>query len=98
MPTDREGIGAAVYVVATGGLLYLAVVLLQLPGAARRGDFSIYYACAVAMHRGLDPYAINMTDFTRELGLEPDPFHHPADTPTFTLVTRPLASMSPERA
>ncbi len=98
MPSDREGIGPAIYLLAIAGIAYLIVILVQLPGGARRGDFSIYYACAVAMHRGLDPYAINLTDLTRELGLEPDPFQHPADTPTFTLITEPLALMSPERA
>ena len=78
MPSDREdSIGAAIYIVALGGIAYLIVILVQLPGASRRGDFSIYYACEVAMHRGLDPYGINLTDFTRELGLEPDPFAHP---------------------
>src|SRR5579862_642241 len=87
--------GYPIYIVATLGILYLAVILVQLRGASRRGDFSIYYACAVAMHRGLDPYAIDMRDFTRELGFEPDPFVHPADTPTFTLVTMPLAIVSP---
>ena len=74
MPSDRDdSIGAAIYVVAIAGVAYLIVILVQLPGGSRRGDFSIYYACAVAMHRGLDPYAINLTDFTRELGVEPDP-------------------------
>ncbi len=99
MPSARDAsIGPAVYVVAIAGLAYLIVILVQLPGGSRRGDFSIYYACAVATHRGLDPYAINLTDFTRELGLEPDPFVHPADTPTFTLLTEPLALMTPEHA
>jgi hypothetical protein len=95
MPSHRDdSVGAGIYVVALAGLLYLGVILVQLRGASRRGDFSIYYACAVAMHRGLDPYAIDMTDFTRELGLEPDPFAHPADTPAFTFVTTPLAMVS----
>lgn len=99
MPSDREdSIGAAIYIVALGGIAYLIVILVQLPGASRRGDFSIYYACEVAMHRGLDPYGINLTDFTRELGLEPDPFAHPNDTPTFTLVTAPLGRFSPSTA
>ena len=89
-----ESAGAGIVVVAIAGLLYLIVVLIQLPGGSQRGDFSIYYACAVATRRGLDPYAINMADFTRELGLEPDVFTHPADTPTFTLVTTPLAVVS----
>jgi hypothetical protein len=91
-------IGAHIYVVAIAGLAYLTTILVQLPGASHRGDFSIYYACAVATHRGLDPYAIDMTSFTRELGLEADPFAHPADTPTFTLVTTPLALLSPSTA
>ena len=89
---------AGVFVVGGVGILYLLVILAQLPGASRRGDFSIYYACAVAMHRGLDPYGINLTDFTRELGLEPDPFEHPNDTPTFTLFTAPLGRFSPSTA
>ncbi len=84
--------------VAIAGTAYLVTILVQLPGGSRRGDFSIYYACAVAMHRGLDPYAINLTDFTRELGFEPDPFAHPADTPTFTFVTEPMALLSPAAA
>ncbi len=96
--TDGHPTGGGIYVVAILGLMYLVVVLVQLPRASRRGDFSIYYACAVAMHRGLNPYAINLTDFTRELGLEADPFAHPADTPTFTLVTEPLGLMSPSKA
>jgi hypothetical protein len=99
MPSDRDvSIGPALYVVAIAGIAYLVLVLIQLPGGARRGDFSIYYACAVAMHRGLDPYAINLTEFTGQLGFEADPFAHPADTPTFTLLTEPLALMTPEHA
>jgi hypothetical protein len=99
MPSNRpDAIGPGIYVVALAGIAYLVVVLIQLPGASRRGDFSIYYACAVAAHRGLDPYAVDMTTFTHELGLEPDPFVHPADTPTFTLVTTPLARFSPSTA
>src|SRR5580692_3745616 len=88
---DRESAGPGIIVVAIAGLLYLIVILFQLPNGSQRGDFSIYYASAVATRRGLDPYAINMTDFTHELGLEPDVFAHPADTPTFTLMTEPLA-------
>ncbi len=97
-PVRDDSIGAAIYVVAIAGIAYLIVILVQLPGGSRRGDFSIYYACAVAMRRGLDPYAINLRDFTRELGLEPDPFAHPADTPAFTLMTEPMALMSPRAA
>jgi len=93
-----DSIGPGIYVVALAGIAYLIVILAQLPGASRRGDFSIYYACAVAMHRGLDPYAIDMTTFTRDLGLEADPFAHPADTPTFTLVTTPLAVVAASTA
>jgi glycosyl transferase family 87 len=99
MPSNRDAsVGAHLYVVAVAGLAYLIIILVQLPGASHRGDFSIYYACAVATHRGLDPYAIDMTNFTRQLGLEPDPFAHPADTPTFTLVTTPLAMFSASTA
>ncbi|HXN87541.1 MAG TPA: glycosyltransferase family 87 protein [Candidatus Binataceae bacterium] len=90
----REPVGAGIVVVASAGLLYLVVILVQLPGGSQRGDFSIYYACAVAALCGLDPYAINMTDFTRELGFEPDIVAHPTDTPTFTLMTEPLAMLS----
>ncbi len=93
-----DSIGLGLYVIASAGLAYLAVILVQLPGASQRGDFSIYYACAVATHRGLDPYAIDMTAFTRALGLEPDPFTHPADTPTFTVLTTPLAMFSASTA
>ncbi len=92
--THGHAVGPGTYFVATLGLVYLFVILAQLPGASRRGDFSIYYACAVATDHGLDSYAINLTDFTRELGLEPDPFTHPNDTPAFTLVTTPLAIFS----
>jgi hypothetical protein len=99
MPSDRDAsIGPAIYLVAIVGIAYLIVIFVQLPGASRRGDFSIYYACSVAMHRGLDPYAINLTEYTRQLGLEPDPFEHPNDTPTFTLATAPLARFTPGTA
>jgi hypothetical protein len=99
MSSNRDdSVGPGLYVIAIAGIAYLVVILVQLPGASQRGDFSIYYACAVATHRGLDPYAIDMTAFTRALGLEPDPFAHPADTPTFTLVTTPLALLSPSTA
>ena len=67
MSSNRDApVGIGIYVIALAGLAYLVVILVQLPGASRRGDFSIYYACAVAMHRGLDPYAIDMRTFTRE--------------------------------
>jgi len=95
MSSGDEATGPAICIVAAVGLAYLVVILVQLPGASRRGDFSIYYGCAVAMQRGLDPYAIDLRNFTRALGFEPDPFVHPADTPTFTVVTMPIAMISP---
>nr|UXE46223.1 hypothetical protein Hi04_10k_c5981_00043 [uncultured bacterium] len=91
-------IGLGTYLVVGLGLLGFGFALKALPGGARRNDFNAYYACAVALHRGLDPYVINLTTYTRQLHLHPDPFSYPGDTPTFILATEPLALFSPENA
>ncbi|MHB8383714.1 MAG: glycosyltransferase family 87 protein [Candidatus Binataceae bacterium] len=80
------------------GLAYLGLTLFHLPGGWRRGDFSIYYQCAVTVQRGLDPYRVDLNPVARELGFEPYPFEHPADTPAFTMMTEPLAWMRPRTA
>ncbi|HTQ25843.1 MAG TPA: glycosyltransferase family 87 protein [Candidatus Binataceae bacterium] len=47
-----------------------AVLLRALPGRATRYDFSIYYDWAVAVRRGLDPYAADLYGQGLSLGLE----------------------------
>ena len=91
----RNGsVGVGIYIVGSIGLACLALAVRYLPHGARRLDFNVYYACAVALRRGMDPYAIDLRLFTRQLNLSPALFSYPADTPTFILATEPLAFFS----
>jgi hypothetical protein len=93
-PRDNS-VGAGLYIVAGFGLVCMVLALVSLRGASRRLDFNIYYACAVALHQGMDPYAVDLMILTRQLHLRTAVLAHPADTPTFTLITAPLAMASP---
>src|SRR6267143_523243 len=82
-----DSMGFLIYLVVVLGLGDLLFFLFHMWDGSHRLDFSIYWECAVAMRRGLDPYAINLTALGRELHLQAAPFPHPGDTPTFMLVT-----------
>nr|UXE46222.1 hypothetical protein Hi04_10k_c5981_00042 [uncultured bacterium] len=95
---SNKSMGLGIYLVIVFGLFCLALALRAVPGGARRNDFNAYYASAVALRRGLDPYLTNLTALTYQLQLHPDPISYPGDTPTFILATEPLALLSPRNA
>jgi hypothetical protein len=95
---DRQAVGFLIYLLVILGLGDLLFCLLHMWGGSHRLDFSIYWECAVAMRRGLDPYAIDLTALGRELHLQAAPFPHPGDTPTFILASAPLAMFSARTA
>jgi hypothetical protein len=51
---------AILYAAVGFGLPALMLMLVSLRGSSRTADFSIYYATAVAVDAGLDPYSIDL--------------------------------------
>jgi hypothetical protein len=68
------------------------VVMLTVVAAGRthRFDFSVFYASAVALRMGLNPYLIDLSRIGDPLGLEIRPLIHTTSTPTFLLCFEPL--------
>lgn len=94
----NDSVGVGIYIVGSIGLACLGLTVPHLPHGGRGLDFNVYYACAVAVRRGIDPYAIDLRLFTRQLNLAPALFEHPGDTPTFILAIEPLARFSAHTA
>ncbi|HYB92489.1 MAG TPA: glycosyltransferase family 87 protein [Candidatus Binataceae bacterium] len=80
------------------GLFYLGDILIHLPGASHRGDFSAYYLSGLAIRLGLNPYAVSLNRLAGQFGFTPLPFDHPADTPTMNLAFALLSWLRPESA
>jgi Glycosyltransferase family 87 len=71
-------------------LFHALMTLWALPARANRFDFSIYYASGLALHKNLNPYAIDLSRVGGGLGLEIAPINHATDPPTFLLCFEPL--------
>jgi len=80
------------------GLFYLGDILIHLPGASHRGDFSAYYLSGLAIRLGMNPYAVSLNRLAGQFGFEPLPFDHPADTPAMNLSFALLSWLGPESA
>jgi hypothetical protein len=75
-------------------IVHLAGLIAQLPGRVGRFDFSVFYASALAMRRGLNPYVTDLSRIGDPLGLEIHPLIHTTSTPTFLLLFAPFAQLS----
>ena len=69
---------------------HLATLTVVAAGRMRRFDFSVFYASAVALRMGLNPYLIDLSRIGDPLGLEIRPLIHTTSTPTFLLCFEPL--------
>ena len=85
-------------------LLYVAALIhaFVIFGKMQRGwngmDFSLYYASALALRHGLNPYEIDVMRLADTVGLSVKATLHANDPPTFLLLFEPLTLMSPYRA
>lgn len=80
-------------VVAKAGL-----ILSVLPGAIRNYDFQCYYASALALRRGLDPYTIDYRPLISALRLNLTPDYRADYTPPLMLLLEPLTRLSIDHA
>jgi Glycosyltransferase family 87 len=90
----RPGIAALICFAALAQILGICT---ELPQRAGRWDFSIIYLSAKVLGEGRNPYTTEFRPLGKKLGLEVAAIHHAGDTPTFLLLTRPLA-LIPERS
>ncbi len=77
---------------------HLAWVFTRLPARTNKIDFGYYYVGSAALHRGLDPYMVDLKPLSEKLGLDLDSPIRFAETPTFLLAIRPLALLPPATA
>jgi len=83
----------------SGAALFHVILLIsQLPKRVTRFDFSVFYASAVAMRHGMNPYLVDLRQFGDPLHLEIWPLIHTTSTPTFLLFFMPLAYVSERTA
>jgi len=88
---------ASIWVAALAAAYSLSL-LLDLPERANQIDFSHYYASALAMRQGVDPYTINLTSLVKSLGLDVAEMNFGTYPPTFLLCFEPLTLLSPLHA
>src|ERR1700732_397299 len=86
---------AILYVI---GLLHVYLLLPQLQTNGRKIDFSVYYASALAMRQGLNPYKTDIAQIADKIGLDTNTINRATDPPTFLVCFEPLTLMSPRRA
>jgi Glycosyltransferase family 87 len=75
-------------------VLYIAVVIALLPKRATRWDFSHYYASALVLREGGDPYTTDLTPLGAKLGLTLRQIDRGTYPPTFLLCISPLTRLS----
>lgn len=87
-----------VLLVLSGLAILHAATLMDLPQRAYTHDFSVFYASAIAVRHGFNPYTVNLTPIGRRLGFYIGALLHSTDTPTallffipFSLATPPVA-------
>src|ERR1700689_3241884 len=71
-------------------VFHLAMLTVVAAGRTPRFDFSVFYASAVALRMGLNPYLIDLSRIGDPLGLEIRPLIHTTSTPTFLLCFEPF--------
>jgi hypothetical protein len=71
-------------------IFHLVMLTVVAAGRTHRFDFSVFYASAVAMRMGLNPYLIDLSRIGDPIGLEIRPLIHTTSTPTFLLCFEPF--------
>ena len=85
---------AIVLILGVVALLYLVLLATKLPARAGTHDFSVFYASAVAVQEGLDPYTADLSTISQRLGVYIGPLVHSVDTPTALFLFAPFARLS----
>ncbi|HYL57348.1 MAG TPA: glycosyltransferase family 87 protein [Candidatus Acidoferrales bacterium] len=85
----------AVWIVA---LMISGSLLAELPDRSNQLDFSHYYTSALAMRRGIDPYAIDLRPLANSLGLNVADNTRATYPPPFLLCFEPLTRLAPAHA
>jgi hypothetical protein len=70
-----------VLLVLSGLAILHAATLMDLPQRAYTHDFSVFYASAIALRHGFNPYTVNLTPIGRRLGFYIGALLHSTDTP-----------------
>jgi hypothetical protein len=84
-----------VLVVLCGLAIFHTANLMDLPQRAYNHDFSGFYASAIALRHGLNPYTVNLTPIGQRLGLYIGPLLHSTDTPSALLFFLPFSLATP---
>jgi len=90
--------GPASIVISVGALIYAVILLRALPARANGLDFSHYYASALMMRTGLNPYTDDIKPLASSLGLEVGAITLSTYPPTFLLLLEPLTLLFPPAA
>jgi hypothetical protein len=85
-------------VIWAGAILHLASVFAKLPQRVTQTDFSVYYASALVLRDGGNPYTTDISPVARRLGLDVGPLVHDDSMPFFLLCFEPLTHLSPRAA
>ena len=82
------------------GLVILGVLDVVSGSSIRleRSDFTVFYASAVALRHGLDPYATDLTPIGNQFGMSLGELLHSTDTPTALAFFEPLSFLAPGKA
>jgi Glycosyltransferase family 87 len=80
-----------VVLLTIAAVLHFVLLIAQLPGRVTRFDFSVFYASAAAIRRGMNPYLVDLRQIGDPLHLEIWPLIHTTSTPTFLLCFMPFA-------
>jgi hypothetical protein len=70
----------------------------NLQGRATRPDFAVYYASAMVVNEGHNPYTTGFERVAETVGLQLQGVRHATDPPSFLLCIAPLARMTLRRA
>jgi hypothetical protein len=76
-------------------LVYFGLILSALPGHVNQWDFSHYYASALALRQGHNPYFTDLAPIGRKLNLHLGEIAAGTYPPTFLLCFEPLTLLGP---
>jgi hypothetical protein len=89
---------AALALATAAAILWIAIVAAGLPRRATRWDFGPYYASALVLREGGNPYLTDLRPVGARVGVEIGKNDRGTYTPTFLTCFEPLTLMSPRRA
>lgn len=99
-----RGVAAAVQstpmlvIIWTVTFIYMGALVPVLQQRVTRWDFSIYYASALALREGANPYRDDLKPFSDQVGVNTVEIHRAAHPPTFLLCFEPLTLLNPKAA